>query len=193
MRLLSLLVSVIVLGAVGEDACRAGEPENLFKKVAVGDWAAYKCSYNGVVGDGTRKLTVTAKDDKEVTLSDGSNKKVGNVPLNTDMKIDLTKPYDPKALLYWGLPRFEPATEKTVEGDKETIKVGKTKYECKVLTITRTYKDPKRDGDTTFEFKLWISPDAPLGGIVKQEMKVADTGRLKEQASMTLEDSGKAD
>jgi hypothetical protein len=190
------LVFVLTLAAVGASCCQAAEPENLFGKVAVGDWAAYKWSYShqqlGPVGNGTRKFTVTAKDDKEVTLSTGV-KKVEGIAVNPDIKIDLTKPYDPKDILNLGLPRMEATKELIASGKEEIIEVGKTKYKCNAVTITRIYTNPKREGNITFEFKLWIHPNAPLGGIVKQEMKVIDTGRLVEQAAMILEDSGKAE
>jgi hypothetical protein len=49
-------------------------------------------------------------------------------------------------------PKFAP-TEVVKEGEKETIAVGKTKYECKVTTIIRTYAIPAKNVIFTYEFK----------------------------------------
>jgi hypothetical protein len=106
------------------------------------------------------------------------------------MRIDLTKRFDPTSMIS-GQPCFEPSKEKIVQGVKETIEVGKTKYECDVVTITRTYTNPKNNAESTFEFKVWTSGDAPLGGVVKLEMKYNGANGEAEQVAMILEESGK--
>jgi hypothetical protein len=101
------------------------------------------------------------------------------------------RPYDPTPLASVQ-PKFAPAKVVIKDGEKETIAVGKTKYECKVVTITRTYTIPAKNVILTYEFKTWTSSDAPLGGLVKMEMNYGDdAGRQSEEITITLVDSGK--
>ncbi len=200
LRLFAVVVSLSIIGTVAAPRCRAADPENPFKKVAVGDWAAYKCANTGPTGDqplnlsdGRWRLTVSAKDDKEVSLADNSPPAPGAPPIPA-VKIDLTQPYDPTVMIanmISGLFNVTPSEEKTKELPKETITVGKTKYECKVVLITRTYTVAAKKATGTCEYKLWTCPDAPLSGVVKMTGDYSDNFGNARHAIIILHDSGK--
>src|SRR4051794_23419464 len=75
----------------------AGEKkaDNPFKKAKIGDYVVYKMttSANGKAVEQSRKQTVTAKNEKELTMQNAVT--TGGKTVNDkDIKIDLTKPYD---------------------------------------------------------------------------------------------------
>jgi hypothetical protein len=202
--LFAMVLSVFVVGTAAP-RCWAAEPENLFKNAAVGDWAAYKIATTGPNADqpqplkprdGEWKLTVSAKGDKQVTLKTNVPQ-TPRVPPDPDIKIELNKGFDPTRIsnyVSWFTPEpksLAPSEEKTKEGDKETIEVGKTKYECKVVTITRTYKVAAKNAEGTYEYKLWTCPDAPMGGLVKMEGKYSTNFGHLGQFIIMLQESGK--
>src|SRR5271154_2966431 len=84
-----LLVGFVPIAQVPDDV-------NPFKKAKVGDWVEYRMT--GPSMDGTTKMTIVAKDDKEVTYEVAAkvscSGKEMTAPVQT-MKIDLTKSYDP--------------------------------------------------------------------------------------------------
>src|SRR5262249_54007948 len=90
MRLFTVALLMLLVPA----AVIAGD-DHPFKKAKIGDWVEYKMT--GAVG-GTTKMTIVAKDDKEVTYEIAATfsfmGKETTAPLQTQ-KIDLTKNYDP--------------------------------------------------------------------------------------------------
>ena len=114
------------------------------------------------VGDMTR--TVTAKSDKEVTITTIMTLD-GRKSLPRDEKFDLTKPYDP--IWLHGLNGTDARIEKVGEA-KEKVKIGTREYDCTVI------KSKTRNKVGGIEYKtdnrLWTSKDAPLGGMVKMEV-----------------------
>ena len=77
-------------------AVRAADEENPYKNAKAGDYAVYVMKSK--FGDATMTQTVTAKTDKEATVKVAMvanvNGKEFKLP-EQEMKIDLTKPYDP--------------------------------------------------------------------------------------------------
>jgi hypothetical protein len=83
--------------------------DNLYRRAKVGDWVEYKWTskdWRGPAWEGRVKMTVIAKDDKELTYEvAGVYWIAGKEPTNTPatpavvekIKIDLTKPHDPRA------------------------------------------------------------------------------------------------
>jgi hypothetical protein len=205
MRLcLSTMVFLVYVAGTIAAPYRATEPENLFKNAAVGDWAAYKIATTGPHADQPQplkfldwqwKLTVSAKSDKEVTMKTNVQN-TPPVPPDPDIKIELNKAFDPTRIsnyVNWFTEpmNLAPSEEKTKEGAKETIEVGKTKYECKVVTTTRIYTSAAKNAASTYEYKLWTCPDAPMGGLVKMEGKYTTNFGFLGQFVILLHESGK--
>src|SRR5205823_14907269 len=90
----------VVLTLIAASYAIAVDEENPYKKAKVGDFATYKMTTKvaGLNIEGIVTQTVTAKDDKEVTLK-ASGKVVAmgmEIPIpDKDFTIDLTKPFDP--------------------------------------------------------------------------------------------------
>jgi hypothetical protein len=137
---------------------RADE-ENPFKKAKKGDWVEYKMTTSamGFNIEGTLKQTITEKDDKSVTMKI-TGKAMGNDFPPQTQKIDLTKPFVPGAGL---VPGGANAKVEKLDSGKETLEVGGKKHECEWV------KTKVNDA----EVKVWLSKSAPLGGMVKMEMK----------------------
>jgi hypothetical protein len=166
--------------------CLVAEPEkqeNPLKNAKVGDWVSYKMTNEaaGKTIDVKVKMTVTAKDDKEAKLQSVMTFGGKEVP-GQETTIDLTKPYDPTNTT--GIPKEANAQAKVLEEGKETLNVGKTKYECKWMIMKVTAKVNNMDYES--EVKVWSSKDAPMTGMVKMEMKSNITN-----VKMILEDSGR--
>ena len=127
-----------------------------------------KFSMTMVIGDfkvaGEYRKTVTAKSDKEVTIKTIMTLN-GAESLPTEEKIDLTKPYEPTKLL--GLKESEAKIEKVSEGN-EKVKIGTKEYDCTLIKLKT--KNNVGGKETTSDVQLWISKDAPLGGMVKLEV-----------------------
>jgi hypothetical protein len=180
------------LSVLGLCVCLAAAPcvvaadekqENPLKNAKVGDWASYKMAQEagGKTFDLKLKMTVTAKDDKEAKLQTTATLNNMELP-GQETKIDLTKPYDPTSVA--NIPKEADAKVKVQDEGKETLTVGKTKYECKWTSMKVTAKVQNMDFES--EVKVWMSKDAPLTGLVKMEMKSSVTN-----VTMMLEDSGK--
>jgi hypothetical protein len=146
-------------------AC-AADDDNPFKKVKEGDWAKYSMTME--IGDfkrvGDMKTTVTAKSDKEVTISTIMTLD-GQKSLPREERFDLTKPYDPIWLL--GLKDTDAKVEKVGEA-KEKVKIGTKEYDCAL--IKSTTKSNVGGREYTTHNKLWTNKDAPFGGMVKLEV-----------------------
>jgi hypothetical protein len=156
--------------------------ENPFRKAKVGDFVAYKMttSLMGNKLELSMKQTVTAKNEKEVTLNTATMF-MGNALPGQETKVDLTKPYDPAAA---ATGDKKGKFEKTGEG-KEKIKIGNKEYECTWMTgkVTADANGMKLESD----IKAWFSPSVPLTGMIKLEMK-SDLANVV----MELSESGSA-
>jgi hypothetical protein len=163
----------------------AGETENPFKKAKVGDWVSYQMSVvmsMGMTSSSTTKQTVTAKDEKEVTLqyeTETEGRKHAQ-----EIKISLDKPYDPTASVA-GMPQAK--VEKLAEGD-ESVTVGGKAYACHWIQMKVTMGPGMVSAS-----KVWICPDVPLGGTVKMEsvmdIKAGDTV-MKTTSTMEMTGAG---
>jgi len=144
---------------------RTDEVENSFKKVKEGDWVKFTMTME--IGDhklaGEYKKTVTAKSDKEVTITTIMTLD-GRKSLPSEEKIDLNKPYDPIWLL--GLKDTDAKVEKVGEA-REKVKIGTKEFDCTL--IKSTTKSNAGGKEYTTHNRLWTSKDAPLGGMVKFE------------------------
>jgi hypothetical protein len=145
---------------------RAADDDNPFKKVKEGDWVKFTMTME--IGDfklvGDMKTTVTAKSDKEVTITTIMTLD-GRKSLPREERIDLTKPYDPIWLL--GLKDTDEKVEKVGEA-KEKVKIGTKEFDC-TLIKSKTKSNAGGQEYTTHN-KLWTSKDAPLGGMLKLEV-----------------------
>jgi hypothetical protein len=175
-------LSVCVLVVCVAPAARAADVENPFKNAKEGDWAKYKLT-TSIMGnniEGALKMTVTAKSDKEATVKTTMTFMGTELP-GTELKIDLSKSYDPLTTL--NMPKGMDAKIEKLDEGKEKIKIGKKEYDCtwtKVKSVTKV-----GDMEVTSEVKVWLCKDVPLSGMVKMEMK-SDFAK----ATMELEETG---
>ena len=137
--------------------------DNPYLNAKVGDFAEYTDSSGGKVM-GTLKITVTAKDDKELTLQDVG--KILGQNFNQTRKMDLTKPFDNSSL---GLAAGMGSTFEKGKQGTETIKVGDKYFECtwtegKTITNMGGFR-------LEYQTKVWNSKSAPLSGLVKSEIR----------------------
>jgi hypothetical protein len=183
-----VVLSSFVIGVAGAPCCRAADPENPLKKATVGDWATFKTTAEtrGTTIESRVKLTVSGKDDKEATLAVALINPERTLP-GKDIKIDLTKPFDATSITPPITGEGFEVQVKQGDAGKETLTVGKTKYECRWVTFTLTNKNLIKKAEMVYEYKVWTSPDAPLGGLVKMERQAPDTKSI-----FMLEESGKA-
>lgn len=149
----------------------AADDENPWKTAKVGDWVDYKTTGTGF--SGKTKMTITARDDKEVTYEITSSFTANGIemtgPVQT-MKIDLTKDYETFAAT--NMASKDIKLEKIGEG-KEKLKIGDKEYDT---NWTQTKATSTFSGITTIsEYKMWFCKDVPLGGLVKMETKVGTT------------------
>jgi hypothetical protein len=180
-----LFATVLALAAAPL-AARGADEENPYKKTKVGDYATYKTTAKvaGMALEGTMTQTVTAKSDKEATVTVTGKMNGMDIP-EQKQTIDLTKPYDPfKAA--GGLP---PGTEAKVEKLKdgtEKLKVGDKSYDCKWETFKVKAKTAGMEIEA--DAKVWQSKDAPLQ-MVKMEMTLEIAGQ-KVEMEMELSETG---
>jgi len=177
-----LLACLLALAAA--PVAVAADEENPYKKVKVGDYATYKLStkVGGMNLEGTLTQSVTAKSDKEVTIKVTGKVNAMDIP-GQELKIDLTKPYDPtKAALP---PGAEAKVEKLKDGT-EKVKAGGKEYDTK----WETYKVKAKTGGQEFEAeaKAWMSKDMPHL-LVKMEM-TAEVMGMKVEMEMELSEAG---
>jgi hypothetical protein len=157
------------------------EKPNPYRTAKVGDFAIYKTfSMNeGMeIPLGAEKKTVTAKDEKSVTL------KITRESKERELKIDLTKPYEipvSELLIVVRQGKFAKAGEGT-----EKIKVAGKEYNANWIAGKFTGKFPTGE-ETTSEIKVWFSKDAALDGLLRMKAGLGD-GSL----TMELSESGSA-
>jgi hypothetical protein len=160
--------------------------ENPYKKAEKGQWATYKLAmkFAGQNIDGSLKQTVTAKDDKSVTLESVANV-LGQEKKETH-KIDLTKPFNP--LDTQQLPPGAEVKLEKKESGKESIEVAGRKQETEWTSykVAVSANGMNFDGDV----KVWVAKDVPMGGVVKTEMKMKFGGMDMEMA-MNMDKFGK--
>jgi len=168
-------------------AARAEEKgDNPFRNAKVGDWVEYKMVTNvgAFKADGTVKMTVTAKTDKEATLKGVATVNGTETPAQ-ETKIDLTKPYDPLSAA--NLPKgADVKVEKTGMGKDKVKAMGKD-YDCDWVKFKVNGKSQGVDLDG--DAKVWMSKAAPLGGMVKMEMNAKVAG-MDMKMTMELANSG---
>jgi hypothetical protein len=157
------LFAVLSLIFLVPTALRADD-DNPFKKANVGDWVEYKMT--GTI-QGTTKMTIVAKTDKEVTFEvTGTYSFMGResaVPALIQ-KIDLTKSYDP--IVAANLKRTGTKIEKEAEG-AEKIKVGAGEFDTKWTKLKST---TTVQGITVVsEHKMWYAKEVPLTGLVRMD------------------------
>lgn len=154
----ALLVSIASMGHAAAD--------NPFTRAKVGDWVEYKMTGSNNIA-GTTKMTVVAKDDKELTYEVAATFSfLGNettAPVQK-MKIDLTKSYDP--IVAANLKQNNVKIEKEGEGT-EKIKAGGKEYDTKWTKCKATAT--ANNMTITTDYKMWFSKDVPLSGLVRME------------------------
>jgi hypothetical protein len=176
----------VVMALVAAPFAFSADEENPYKKTKIGDFATYKMT-SKVAGqnvEGTVTQTVTAKDDKEVTLkSSGKVTAMGmEIPVpEQEQKIDLTKPFDPtKASAPAGaqvdVTKLKDGTEKIKAGGKEYA-TNWTTYKVKMKVMGM---------DVESEMKVWQTKDLNFP-VVKMEMTSEIAGQKMEVGMELLE------
>jgi hypothetical protein len=146
-------------------AAHGANRENPFSFAKVGDWAEYKMTAQNI--DGTTKMTIVSKDEKEVTYQiESSFSFMGNKtvePVRT-MKIDLTLPYD--AISAANLKSNNVKIENLAEG-KEKLNVADKEYDT---TWTKLRATADTNGvRIVSEYQMWFCKSVPLGGLVRMD------------------------
>jgi hypothetical protein len=164
-RLLALLVCTLI-----PFVAQAADEENPFKKAKVGDYAKYNTFMKASAGETKtiRTQTVTAANEKEVSLKTTIEYNGKELPNRPEQKINLTKPFDPTAIegglgatLKW---------EKQKDG-KEKVKVGDKEYECTWIAYKPVFP-PNAPVTLEGELKVWLSKDVPF--VVKRTLAARD-------------------
>lgn len=160
-------------------AARTAETDNPYKNAKKGEWVSYKMStqFGTQKIEGTLKQTVTAKDEKSVTVKIAM-KFMGMEFPPQEQKIDLTKPFNPAS---GSIPGANNAKIEKLDSGKETVEVGGKKYECEWVKNKITVDAGGMKIET--ETKTWTSKSAPLAGLVKMESKLP-------QGNTTMEITG---
>lgn len=161
MRMLTGIVLLVCL----VPAARGADEENPLKKSKVGDWAEYRMT--GPNMDGKTRMTITAKDEKELTyevtgkVSFGGKEMV--MPVQTK-KIDLTKPYD--AISAANLAHTGTTLETVGKGTSKLKLAGK-EYETNWVKM----KSSTTVNDMTIvsEYQMWFSPSIPVSGLARMD------------------------
>jgi hypothetical protein len=137
--------------------------------------------FGTLTAEGTTTQTVTAKDDKEVTIKVVI--KANGMEQSTDQKIDLTKPYDPTKT---GLPPGADVKVEKVKDGTEKVKAAGKDYECKWETYKVTGK--AMGIEISADVKVWQSKDLPLQ-VIKME-STAELAGMKVETTMELSEAG---
>jgi hypothetical protein len=172
MRTIGMFAAILIcLSSVkaADEAIASG-----LKDAKVGDWVEYKMKVaaKGHDMEMSQKRTVTAKDDKSITMKMEVTV-MGRAMPGHDMTIPLDKPYHP------GVNDPDAKVEKLEEGD-EKLTIGGKDYD----THWYRYKGTNKKGDAV-EGKVWLAKGISLGGMVKME-GTTDRGNV----TMELTDFG---
>ena len=169
-----LYFATLILCSTSLTAHTADENHPL-RNAKVGDYATYKIrtTFDGSDISGHLTQTVTSKSDKEIVLTQsGKITSPGHIeqriPPGQEVKIDLTKPYDPTKFAGNPSTMSDVKIERLKEGKEKVIVGGKeydanwTTYRLKGKVITGLdVRETKID--FTSEVKVWMSKDFSLG------------------------------
>jgi hypothetical protein len=177
MSLLRSALALCALALLGGLAA-AQDKTHPFAKAKVGDWVGYKVETGGQSADITIKQTVTARDAEVVTLK--VEMTMGGKPLQaTDQHVSLREPFDPVRMLQSAAVKSQ--VSKLGEGE-ETLTVAGKKYKC---TWVKNKVATEFNGRTLeTNSKMWVSKDAPLGGLVRAETETAGATTVIELTSV---------
>lgn len=145
------------------------KPDNYYKRAKVGDWISHKSTIKGQPFETVTKQSVTAKDDKTITIK--TETKVSGMDFTNEAKMPLEPAIDPET------PNPFVKTE-TVGKGKETIKVGGKSHACEWTKTKFTTKIENKENVSIST--VWICKDLPMGGIVKMESKSDDADTVME-------------
>jgi hypothetical protein len=162
----SILAATLMICVV-QTSMRAGD-DNPFRKAKVGDWAEYKVT--GLPYEARTKMTVVAADDKEVTYEVAASYTSMGKEIETPiqkLKVDLTKDYDP--IIAANLQRTGTKIETTGEGT-EKVKIGDKELDTKWITLKCTTTTSQFT--VISEYKMWLSKDVPLSGLVRMDTTI---------------------
>jgi hypothetical protein len=165
---------LVVVGTAAVPFVRAQAPA----RVNVGDWVSYKVN-SGMVAPMRLKLTVTAVDDKHVTLRVETKLGARDLPAK-EMKVDLSQLADPTRPLLptAGLLR-KVHTKKLGEG-QQTLTLCGRHYDCRWLKFQ---SQCEREGEMLqARGTVWVCNAVPLNGIVKM---VGDVKGVKSALELT--------
>ena len=146
-------------------AAQVANEDNPFKSAKVGDWVEYKMT--GPNMEGKTKMTITAKDDKEVTYEVTTTYSIMGKQMTNPIekqKIDLTKSYDP--IVAANLKGKDVKFENQGEGT-EKIKVGGKELDTKWTKMKTT--ETGNNMTVVTDYKTWFSKDVPVSGLVGME------------------------
>ena len=122
----SIALGLASTASIAED--KPQKTENFYKRAKVGDWISHKTTIKGQPFETVAKQTVTAKDDKTITIK--TDMKASGMDFSNEAKLPLEPAIDPDT------PNPAVKTETLGKG-KETIKVGGKSYACE-WTKTKT-------------------------------------------------------
>jgi len=155
---------------------QGADDDNPYRNAKVGDWVKYKMTGKNM--EGSTKMTVTFKDDKELAFDVAASFSfMGNeqvAPVQT-MKIDLTKSYD--AVSAANLKANNVKIEKLDEG-KQTLKAAGKDYETKWTKFRAT--TTLNEQVIVTDYTMWFCKDVPLSGLVRMDTTASEiTTRLE--------------
>jgi hypothetical protein len=165
-KMRSLILSTLLICSVS--SVRAADDENPWKNAKVGDWVEYKTVGTGF--ESKTKMTITAKDDKEVAYDIVATFTANGIEMSAPVqkqKIDLTKPVDTAV----AANENNKNTKIVVVGEgTEKLKIGDKEYDTKwkKLKSTTTFNNV----DSVTENKMWYSKEVPLSGLVRMDTVV---------------------
>jgi hypothetical protein len=149
-------------------AVRAADVDNHWKNSKVGDWVEYKMTGTGI--SGKTKMTITAKDDKEVAYEIESSFTANGIEMKGPVQkatVDLTKDYDAIAAANQQSKNLK---IETIGEGKEKLKFGEKEYDTKWTKskATSTFNGVAMES----EYKMWFCKDVPVSGLVRMETTV---------------------
>jgi hypothetical protein len=144
----------------------AAQEENPYQAAKVGDWASYAKVTQSAAGpiESAQKRTVTAKDDKSVTVTIESTV-AGKKTVKPPVKILLDEPLDHTG-------HRGGSAERMGEGD-EVLTVNGQPYPCHWVQTRITVTEGENKVRT--ESKVWVCKTVPLSGVVKIESATEGT------------------
>ncbi len=162
------ILAAALLSCLVPTALLAGD-DNPFTKAKVGDWVEYRMT--GPNMEGKTKMTIVAKDDKELTYEVAATFSVMGKEMAAPIQkltVDLTKPYDP--IVAANLKKTGTKIEKEGEG-AEKIKIGVKEFDTKWTKMKST--STVNDVTVVSDYKMWFSKDVPVSGLVRMETTTA--------------------